>query len=637
MKCFITNRECKYDGPAGRRKVEARAPETPAFMVSPFGFPYDDLYRLGITATFRELKMTIARADQSLQLGYVMCQRICRKILDSEFVIADLTEPNGNVYYELGLGYGVGSSIVLLCNERSKNSYTESFEAAKVDILRYRGLESLRDAGQFRSRMNHPFRLSDKTLEHLRINAPHVVQARSPVILNVVNEECPAWDFHEFAAKKAISEYNQSARERPPLEDWKVNTFVVRKNMKIAEAVDHVASARICLFDTTHYGDAPNAHIFFLLGIAHATGREVIPIINRPMNRNVPFDIRGLWQINFERAVELESELAQILPTIDADFKKEKGDYLYRRVWDPFVGQKEIRVITCAREALSSLDRGRRTNVDLWDFNSVKDLSFFIAQKYETAKAPIERPKNKKRPAELAAMNLADYHQGLRQELAGHDCVIIGSPDVSDYAEVALADLHGIEPHRACEDRTQLPYRFIKSTQSPEHPRRNSAFYMIPTRNGEDGVEFGCTPTRLDCGEMRSDKAKKQIYKGQACVVITIAKNPYNRNAADPATHHIMILSGFTGVATYAAVQLLTSIRYRSELEKCFDKYESLGKGKNEPMSGVNILVTVSYTVEGGQDCGGDARELTSVEFTDLELIACACGVRGETPPTPSA
>jgi hypothetical protein len=59
----------------------------------------------------------------------------------------------------------------------------------------------------------------------------------------------------------------------------------------------------------THYEEGTNAYIFFLLGLAHACEREVIPVINRPINRSVPFDIRGLWQVNFEKVEELQSEL----------------------------------------------------------------------------------------------------------------------------------------------------------------------------------------------------------------------------------------------------------------------------------------------------------------------------------------
>jgi len=67
---------------------------------------------------------------------------------------------------------------------------------------------------------------------------------------------------------------------------------------------------------------------------------------------------------------------------------------------------------------------------------------------------------------------LGSFQQQIRDELRGKDCVIIGSPDVSDYAEVVLADLHGIPPHSPNRtDQHALPFVFTKKTKSRDHTR----------------------------------------------------------------------------------------------------------------------------------------------------------------------
>jgi hypothetical protein len=86
----MTNKECEhFPSPEGNS----------VFMVSPFGFPYDEIFENGITKTIkRKLGMNVSRADLAMQLGYVMCQRICRKIHESKYVIVDISLPNANVY-----------------------------------------------------------------------------------------------------------------------------------------------------------------------------------------------------------------------------------------------------------------------------------------------------------------------------------------------------------------------------------------------------------------------------------------------------------------------------------------------------------------------------------------------------------
>ena len=111
MKCFITGKECdQIDYSVEKEKN--------LFIISPFGFPFDDIYKKDgtICRTLIENENTTIeyaeRADQALQLGFIMCQRICKKILNSQYILADISLPNANVYYELGLSYSFGKEII---------------------------------------------------------------------------------------------------------------------------------------------------------------------------------------------------------------------------------------------------------------------------------------------------------------------------------------------------------------------------------------------------------------------------------------------------------------------------------------------------------------------------------------------
>ena len=150
MKCFMSDKECDYDIIVDPSKV---------FVISPFGYPHDDLYDHGIkfileNISLKEIKgenipeanpeyLKPDRADQTLQLGFVMCQRICKGIQESGYVLADITQPNRNVYYELGLSYGMRKKIILI----SKHTLSESTHFGLINnnnqeaFIHYRSLD----------------------------------------------------------------------------------------------------------------------------------------------------------------------------------------------------------------------------------------------------------------------------------------------------------------------------------------------------------------------------------------------------------------------------------------------------------------------------------------------------------------
>jgi hypothetical protein len=186
--------------------------------------------------------------------------------------------------------------------------------------------------------------------------------------------------------------------------------------------------------------------------------------------------------------------------------------------------------------------------------------------------------------------------------------VIIGSPDVSDYAEVVLACLHGIEPHKIPPNSFKMPFLFVKKTEAPDHPRRMSAFYRLPGPDGKEKVEFG--GKEVDFVESIGIKDEMPILKGTTHAVITIAKWPAN--------YHTMVISGFTGIATFAAMRLLTDCTLKGQLMKYLDR---LNDAEMNSAVGVNILVSVDYTRPVSTDLPGDRREQGEITYSGVEFI----------------
>jgi hypothetical protein len=96
--------------------VIAREPK--AFVVMQFGEPFDALYSQVIKPVVIERGLQVYRVDEVYRPGIIL-QDITSGIIEAEVVIAEITPPNPNVFYELGFSHAVGKPTILLA-ERGK-------------------------------------------------------------------------------------------------------------------------------------------------------------------------------------------------------------------------------------------------------------------------------------------------------------------------------------------------------------------------------------------------------------------------------------------------------------------------------------------------------------------------------------
>ena len=78
-----------------------------------FDEPFDDLYREVIRPVCENSGFQVERADDVFRPGIVL-QDIINSLLDSDLVIAEVTPPNPNVFYELGYAHALDKPTVLL-------------------------------------------------------------------------------------------------------------------------------------------------------------------------------------------------------------------------------------------------------------------------------------------------------------------------------------------------------------------------------------------------------------------------------------------------------------------------------------------------------------------------------------------
>jgi len=122
------------------------------FVIQPFTDTYnkrfDDLYKPAIEAA----GMTAYRVDQDSS-ATVLVEAIEKNIKRAAVCLADITEDNPNVWYELGFAYAAGRPVVMACSdERQKAGKRFPFDIQHRAIVTYK-TESPRDFQTFKEHL----------------------------------------------------------------------------------------------------------------------------------------------------------------------------------------------------------------------------------------------------------------------------------------------------------------------------------------------------------------------------------------------------------------------------------------------------------------------------------------------------
>ncbi len=87
-----------------------------AFVIMPFGEGFDEIYNFFLVEALAEAGYEVRRADD-IHSSQNILKDIVRGIAESHLVVADLTDSNPNVYYELGLAHALCRPVLLLTQD----------------------------------------------------------------------------------------------------------------------------------------------------------------------------------------------------------------------------------------------------------------------------------------------------------------------------------------------------------------------------------------------------------------------------------------------------------------------------------------------------------------------------------------
>lgn len=208
--CFMSGEKCpKKDDIDKKIKEDRDSNIKRVFVLMPFKPPYYDYYRFAIDEVYSRDKVWECKyvEKSTLEKGeYIIC-KICEEIQIAELVIADLSEKNPNVYYELGIAHALGKKTIIIMN-KNEGGVSDNFRKflAKLHLqpLIYSGIEDLK--GLLEGQEGKPFvidfektksliegekyEITDKSLKKLRsAGVPDVVLKELEKIKNEEMEE----------------------------------------------------------------------------------------------------------------------------------------------------------------------------------------------------------------------------------------------------------------------------------------------------------------------------------------------------------------------------------------------------------------------------------------------------------------
>jgi len=95
------------------RELSVSTSKPQVFVAMQFGQPFDTLYQEVINPGARTLGLDVIRIDEVAGPGIIF-EDIKRQIAEAKIVIAEITAPNQNVFYELGYAHALSKPTILL-------------------------------------------------------------------------------------------------------------------------------------------------------------------------------------------------------------------------------------------------------------------------------------------------------------------------------------------------------------------------------------------------------------------------------------------------------------------------------------------------------------------------------------------
>lgn len=119
------------------KEKQAKSPDI--FVIMPFSPDLDDVYHLGVREVAEKLNLSCRRVDEMEFVGDIL-DEIYNSITNARIIIAEMSLPNPNVYYELGYAHALGKPVILI----TKDISSTPFDLRAYNHIVYKNIRELR-------------------------------------------------------------------------------------------------------------------------------------------------------------------------------------------------------------------------------------------------------------------------------------------------------------------------------------------------------------------------------------------------------------------------------------------------------------------------------------------------------------
>lgn len=527
IRCFMTNQPCSQD---------FQEEFNTAFIISPISPMFDEvnknLEKYILTNTSIE---KCHKAEQVAQTGFIICHKICRKILESEYIIANISELNPNVFYEIGLAYGLKKKMIFIGNR----PYEKIKECNLVGNQKYFHYKNITDFAETENCLKEIIkdtkRIYNDTDNKKKWVKEGIEEKDCMLIIThkhlhnetfQADENCQSNNYLKGLQKRAIKTVLKEMKDNNRLRcSWEVKEIDCKTHeigYSPRTLYKEISEHKVIIIDTT----AKNPFLYFCLGIAHALEKNAIPMFLRdeknPLmhkeNPPLPFDISGLWHILYKDYGSMKYQFESVITQIDIDRSKEKREGTHKCFWQSFLENEKVKIIA---STLAWPEKIHRNKVDNWDYRSVSRLSSSLSKLIPLIWIDIVKPWCKKKHVNDEIIN--SLKEEVHKLLLNQNAILIGSPKVNDISEILLCEANKDLKPFSFDNKTSKQNGFVIAKPSIDGEVIHSIFYWTPDPEDDIGVyevENGSIQKRY-----KHERISDQKYISYG--ILTLLKNPY--------------------------------------------------------------------------------------------------------------
>lgn len=151
------------------------------FVLTPFEPAFDDIYKFGIKGAAEDVGAYAERVDEQIFTEGIL-ERIVNQISKADVIVADVTNRNPNVFYEVGYAHALGKIVILVTQQKDDIPFDlqhrpHTIYGGKIDVLKGELGPKLKWAiGESRKRHEH---VVDEQIS-VRIGAQDIVPGIDP-------------------------------------------------------------------------------------------------------------------------------------------------------------------------------------------------------------------------------------------------------------------------------------------------------------------------------------------------------------------------------------------------------------------------------------------------------------------------